>query len=219
MFAAFGLYGFLAYRALQGLMTVGDLVMFYQGIQRGQNSLSQLLASIAVLYENNLFLSNIHEFLALKPKVTDSVHPVKPAGRIRQGILFHDVRFGYPNLDRMVLDTINLHIRPGEHIALVGENGCGKTTLVKPLSRLYDPTAGSITLDAKSEYEVFKKFHQLSLGRTVIMISHRLSTVKMADRIYFLENGTIIESGSHGELIDQGGKYAYMFERQAQYYR
>jgi ATP-binding cassette subfamily B protein len=242
------------------------------------------------------------------------------------------LQFRYPNSDRTVLDNINLHIRPGEHIALVGENGCGKTTLVKLLSRLYDPTGGTITvdgvdlrnlslqafrrkigvvfqdfakyqlsakeniwfgdvatppdvegienaarkagahnsivtlsagydtvlgklfangeelsigewqkvalaraffreaeiiildeptsaLDAKSEYEVFRKFHQLSRGRTVILISHRLSTVKMADRICFLEHGKVIESGSHDELMNRGGKYAYMFEKQAQYYR
>ena len=242
------------------------------------------------------------------------------------------MKFRYPKSERTVLDGISLRIRPGEHIALVGENGCGKTTLVKLLLRLYDPTDGAITLDgidfrdlsvrslrrrisvvfqdhaiyhvsakeniwfgdvevppeeqriigaaqragahktiaglpagydtmlgksfadgeelsigewqklalarafwrqadiivldepssaldAKAEYEFFNKFHQLSAGRTAILISHRLSTVRMADHIYFLENGIILESGSHDELIGQGGKYAYMFERQAQHYR
>jgi ATP-binding cassette subfamily B protein len=74
-------------------------------------------------------------------------------------------------------------------------------------------------LDAKAEYEVFKKFHQLSKGRTAILISLRLSTVKMADTIYVLEHGIIVESGTHEELIHHGGKHAYLFERQAQYYR
>jgi ATP-binding cassette, subfamily B, bacterial len=328
----FALYGFFAYRALQGLMTVGDLVMFYQALQRGQTSMAQLFGSIAVLYENNLFLSNVLEFLALKPKVIDPPRPKKPASNNREGIVFHDVKFRYPNSDRTVLDGISLRIRRGEHIALVGENGSGKTTLVKLLLRLYDPTDGAITidgidlreqslqslrrnisvvfqdyaryhlsakeniwfgdvdvppdeqriinaarksgahqtisglpagydtmlgkwfadgeelsigewqkialaraflreadiiildeptsaLDAKAEYEVFNKFHQLSANHTAILISHRLSTVKMADHIYFLENGRIVESGSHDELIGQGGKYAYMFERQAQNYR
>src|SRR5262249_40192 len=81
---------------------------------------------------------------------------------------------------------------------------------------LDEPTSA---LDAKAEYEVFNKFHQLSAGHTAILISHRLSTVKMVDRIYFLENGKIVESGSHDELIEHGGKYAYLFERQAQHYR
>src|SRR5215471_12394379 len=328
----FALYGFLAYRALQGRMTVGDLVMFYQAVQRGQGYISQLLGSIALLYENNLFLTNIHEFLAFQPKVTDPQRPKSLTGAVREGIAFHDVKFRYPKSERSVLDGISLRIRPGEHIALVGENGCGKTTLVKLLLRLYDPTDGAITLDgidfrelsvrslrrrisvvfqdhaiyhvsakeniwfgdvevppeeqriigaaqragahktiaglpagydtmlgksfadgeelsigewqklalarafwrqaeiivldepssaldAKAEYEFFNKFHQLSAGRTAILISHCLSTVRMADHIYFLENGIILESGSHGELIGRGGKYAYMFERQAQHYR
>jgi ATP-binding cassette subfamily B protein len=328
----FALFAFFAYRVLQGFMTVGDLVMFSQAVQRGQSYLGQLFGSIATLYENNLFLSNVLEFLALKPKVIDSPRPKKAAGNNREGIVFHDVRFGYPNSERTVLDGISFRIPRGQHIALVGENGSGKTTLVKLLLRLYDPTDGVITLDgvdlrdlslqslrrnisvvfqdyskynlsvkeniwlgdvdlpadeqriinaakksgahqtiaglpagydtllgkwfeageelsigewqkialaraflreanliildeptsaldAKAEYEVFNKFHQLSSDRTAILISHRLSTVKMADHIYFLENGKIVESGSHDELIGHNGKYAYMFERQAQNYR
>jgi ATP-binding cassette, subfamily B, bacterial len=75
----FALHGFLAYRAVLGLMTVEDLVMFYQAVQRGQSYLGQLLGSVAVLYENNLFLSNVHEFLALKPRVIDPPSPKRPA--------------------------------------------------------------------------------------------------------------------------------------------
>jgi ATP-binding cassette subfamily B protein len=329
---SFAVYAFVVYRAVQGSMTVGDLVMCYQAIQRGQAYLTQLMNSFAVLYENNLFVSNVHEFLALEPKVLDPPHPRPVNVAEGDGIRFHNVGFRYPNSDRIVLDAINLHIRPGEHIALVGENGSGKSTLVKLLLRLYDPASGSITLDGvdlrelslaelrrkisvvfqdyaryhlsvkeniwfgdvhappeeervaraarnagadklimglpgrfdtllgkwfaggqelsvgewqkialaraffreadliimdepssaldpKAEFEVFSDFHRLSLGRSAVLISHRLSTVKMADRIYFLENGRIVEKGSHDELIDRRGKYAFMFERQAQHYR
>ncbi|HEY9797005.1 MAG TPA: ABC transporter ATP-binding protein, partial [Leptolyngbyaceae cyanobacterium] len=74
-------------------------------------------------------------------------------------------------------------------------------------------------LDPKAEYEVFKKFRQLIKDQAAILISHRLSTVKMADRIYLLEKGRIVESGTHDELIQLGGTYAQLFETQAQNYR
>ena len=329
---AFALFGFLAYRAVHGLMTIGDLVMFYQAVQRGQTYLNQFLGSIANLYENNLFLSNVLEFLALKPKITEVPQPKSVARPLQSGIVFQNVSFHYPGSDRAVLDRVTLSIRSGEHIALVGENGSGKTTLVKLLSRLYDPTAGVITfdgrdirelslrelrqritvvfqdygryyltareniwlgnvelppkqdhivtaarqagvdeaiaklragydtvlgkwfeggeelsvgewqklalarafmrdaeiivldeptsaLDPRAEYELFKKFHELAKGRTAILISHRLSTVRMADSIYVLENGQIMESGTHDQLVSDGGNYANLFETQAQYYR
>jgi ATP-binding cassette subfamily B protein len=329
---AFGMYAFLAYRALYGLITLGDLVMFYQAVQRGQSYLSQFLGSIAQLYENNLFLTNVHEFFALKPKVVEHPHPKSIARPFREGMIFRGVSFHYPASNRKVLNQIDLRIRPGEHIALVGENGAGKTTLIKLLARLYDPTEGRITLDgidlkeislrelrrqisvvfqdyakyqltvkenirlgdidvpandqriikaahdagaekvifglkngydtvlgswfenaselsigewqkialaraflrnsaiivldeptsamdARAEYELFNKFHQLAKGRTAILISHRLSTVRMADRILVLEDGRIVEGGTHDELLHHGGKYADLFETQARYYR
>jgi ATP-binding cassette, subfamily B, bacterial len=74
-------------------------------------------------------------------------------------------------------------------------------------------------MDAKAEFEVFERFHRLMKGKTAILISHRLSTVKMVDKIYVLDGGKIVESGTHDELVDHGGKYADLFETQAQYYR
>jgi len=328
----FGLFAFLAYRSIHGLITLGDLVMYYQAIQRGQGFLRDVLNGMAGLYEDNLFLSNLYEFLDLKPRLAEPSHP-KPIPQLANtGIEFNHVTFQYPGESRKVLDDITLRIRPGEHIALVGENGAGKTTLIKLLCRLYDPTEGKITLDgvdlrqcritdlrreisvifqdyvryhltareniwlgnthlppdqeaivtaarqagvdeviagltngydtvlgkwfeggeelsvgewqklalaraflrnaqiivldeptsamdAKAEYEVFKKFHELAKGRTAILISHRLSTVKMADYIYVVEDGKIAESGTHDDLVDRGGRYADLFETQAQYYR
>jgi ATP-binding cassette subfamily B protein len=328
----FALYGFLAYRAVHGLLTLGDLVMFYQAIQRAQNALYQVLQSVAEIYENRLFLTSVREFLALEPNIENTTAVTPRVTTLHRGIELHDVRFRYPGADRDVLNGVNMTIGCGEHVALVGENGCGKTTLVKLLCRLYDPDGGRImldgtdlremqladlrrkmgvvfqdfakynvsaqdniwfgsvedapdhpriqaaattagihdklcsltrgyetilgkkfeagaelsggewqkvalaraffrdseivildepssALDAKAEYELFEKFHQLFENRTAVLISHRLSTVRMADRIYFLENGTVLEAGSHEELVHRGGKYAHMFERQAQHYR
>lgn len=330
--AVYGSFLFVGYRTVMGNLTLGDLVMFYQAFQRGQGFLQSFLNSLASLYEHNVFIANLYEFLDVPRKVLDPEDPVPPPQPIRQGIEFRDVRFRYPTSERSVLEGVNLTIRPGEVVALVGANGSGKTTLVKLLCRLYDPDSGSILLDgidlrrfttnalrreisvifqdyahynlsaaenigfgdvtrtdnrdaiiaaaqhsdahetitslpqgydtvlgkmlengeelsigqwqkialaraflresqvivldeptsamdAKAEAEVFEKFRELLDGRTAILISHRLSTVRMADMIYVLDDGRIIESGSHDELIDRRGTYAHLFETQARYYR
>lgn len=329
--AVFLSYSFIAYKTVQGSITIGDLVMFFQAFQRGQAFLTEMLRSLAGLYEDNLFLKNLSEFLDLEPKINIPCE-VTPFPDMKQGSITIDhVDFNYPNSKRDVLKNISLTIQPGEHIALVGENGSGKTTLVKMLCRLYDPDKGKIlfnttdlkdlhateirqnisvifqdyvkynltareniwlgnigssiedeeiikaakqsgahevitglnqgydtvlgkvfengeeisigewqkialaraflrqapilildeptsSLDAKMEYEIFQQFHQLTLGRTAILISHRLSTVRMADRILVMKNGKISENGTHAELMKSQGLYAEMFTRQAENY-
>jgi ATP-binding cassette subfamily B protein len=327
--AIYGSLAFIAYRTVQGTNTLGDLVMYYQAFQRGQGFLQGMLGGLAGIYEDNLFLSNMYEFLDLKRKVVEPAQ-ARPVPRPMQtGIVLSHVGFQYPTGARKVLEDVSLAIRPGE---VVGENGSGKTTLVKLLCRLYDPTGGTITLDgvdlrrfetaalrrefsvlfqdyaqyhltareniwfgdtslppdhervvaaardsgaddvirglpkgyetvlgklfeegedlsigewqkvalsraflrdaqilvldeptssldAKAEQAVFENFRKLASGRTAILISHRFSTVRMADRIYVLRDGRIIEGGTHEELIRSGGTYAHLFETQARQYR
>jgi ATP-binding cassette subfamily B protein len=330
--AIYGSYAYVAYQTMWGKITLGDLVMYYQAFQRVQGSLQLILGNLAGLYEDNLFLSNLYEFLDLKRTVIEPVHARPVPQPMQRGILLNHVSFQYPAGTRKVIEDISLTIRPGEVVALVGENGSGKTTLIKLLCRLYDPTGGTITIDgvdlrqfetkalkheiaiifqdyahyhltareniwfgntalppdhervivaarrsraddvisalphgydtilgkwfddgeelsigewqkvalarafmrdaqiivldeptssmdAKAEYEVFQSFRQLVSGRTAILISHRFSTVRMADRIYVLKHGSVIEGGTHEELINRQGFYAGLFERQARSYR
>ncbi len=329
--AVFGSYTFIAIRAVHGAITIGDLVMYFQAFQRGMSSIRNVLGGMAGLYENNLFLSNLYEFLDLEPKVVERLD-AKPVPRpLQTGFVLQNVGFRYPGGDKNALDDINMTIQTGEIIALVGENGSGKTTLIKLLCRLYDTTEGEIyldgedishymksdlfreisvlfqdyshyqltareniwlgnthlpaeqesiekaakqagvddtlkqlpkgyetilgkwfeggvelsigewqkvalaraflrdsqiivldeptsSMDAKTEFEVFEGFRKILKNRSAIIISHRFSTVRNADRIYVFEKGKIVESGSHDELIELNRKYANMYAIQARYY-
>lgn len=326
------IYAFILYQTLRGTLQLGDLVLYHQALQRGQSSLKSLLTGVSGLYEDNLFLTNLYEFLDLTPKIVAPAHPKAMPNPLKKGIVFEHVDFQYEGTTRQALKDISLTVRPNETIALVGENGSGKTTLIKLLCRLYDPTHGRITLDGvdlreldvselrqqisvvfqdyakyhlsaqdniwlgnvqlspedsavieaakrsgahevirrlpqaydtmlgklfrggeelsigqwqkvalaraflrdsgvivldeptsamdpKAEYEVFKQFRELIKDQAAILITHRLSTVKMADRIYVMKEGRVIESGSHEELVDCQGLYANLFETQARNYR
>ena len=330
--AMFFIYGFVAYQALNGVITLGDVAMYFAAFQRGRGLLQQLLFGIARFYENSLFLSEFSAFLALEQRVLDSKDPLPVPLPLRKGIVFDNVEFRYPGALRPALGQIDLAARPGECIAIVGRSGSGKTTLVKLLCRMYDPTSGQITVDdialqkfSKQQWlrgisayfqesgkyyvsareniafgDLVKKeddeavtaaarrsgahdligqlrngydtvlgtvleqgselsmgeWQKVALARTylrdarilildeptnamdalseqqalehiwdvptdciTVLISHRLSAVRRADRVYMLSNGRIVESGTHEELLECGGKYAEMFAAQARYYR
>jgi ATP-binding cassette, subfamily B, bacterial len=137
----------MAWRAVRGLISLGDLALFYQAFQQGLRLMRSLLENIGQLYANSLFLGNLFEFLALKPKVLDPPAPSKLPATIRQGIRFRDVTFHYPGSERVALRNFDLEIAAGQIVAIVGPNGAGKSTLLKLLCRFYDPDDGRIELD------------------------------------------------------------------------
>jgi ATP-binding cassette subfamily B protein len=306
--------------------------MYFVAVQRGQSQMQSLFTGLGSLYEDNLFLARMEEFMAVEPEVVAPPES-KPVPRpILEGIRFEGVSFRYPGSSRPLLEEIDLTIHPNEVVALVGPNGAGKTTIVKLLCRLYDPVEGRITidgvdlrdirpedlrreisvvfqdffryfltardniwfgdierpregveivqaasipgaddflrrlpqgydtdlgrlwedgeelstgewqkialargffreaqllvvdeptsaLDAIAEAELFETLHRLARGQATLLISHRFSTVRMADRIYVVERGRILESGTHDELLSMNGKYAHMYRLQAAPYR
>ena len=328
----YGAYAYVILETLQGKMTVGTLTFLTGAIAGASANLQMIISTFSSIADQSLFLTDLLQFFAVRPTVFSKPNALKTPRPIKQGIEFRDVAFFYPGSDRPVLRNSNLFQKPDERIALIGENGEGKTTIVKLLTRLYDPTAGQIlldgvdlreydlddyasniavifqdfmrydmtaweniavgqigarenldrvelaakkslaegvikklpngydqmlgrrfetgvdlsggewqkvalaraylrdaqilvldeptaALDARSEHEVFERFAELTKGKMALLISHRFSTVKMADRIIVLEKGVIAEQGRHEQLMAHGGRYAEMFELQASSYR
>lgn len=328
----YGAYAYVIYRTVNGDLSWGSLQFLAGALGGASNGIQSLFSTFSSVADQSLFLSDLIEFLKVRPSVQSKPDAIPAPRPMNDGIAFEDVSFVYPGNSRLVLDRVNLRIGIGERIALVGANGQGKTTLVKLLVRLYDPTAGRIlldgvdlreyrvedlhreigvifqdfmhydltarqniaagrmernarddeielaarkslanavisrlplgydqllgrrfdggvdlsggewqkvalaraylrdaqllvldeptaALDARSEYEVFQRFADLTAGKTALLISHRFSTVRMADHIVVLADGQIAEQGSHAELLAGRGHYAGMFELQAASYR
>jgi len=145
--AVFGTFAFIAWRTIQGVISLGSLVMYYQAFQTSLNSLQSVLGGLAGLYEDGLFLAYYQEFMELEPEIRAPAEPRPVPRPVRQGVRFEGVGFSYPGSERTAIERLDLELRAGEVTALVGGNGSGKTTLVKLLCRLYDPAEGRVTFD------------------------------------------------------------------------
>ena len=329
----YGAYVFAIWQAVTGRYpSVAAFALVTQAIQQSSSNFQQAFSTASGIADQALFLTDLIDFFAIKPTVQNRPNALPVPKPIRRGFEFRNVSFAYPGTTRMVLKNFNFTIEPGERIALIGENGQGKTTVVKLITRLYDPTEGQIlldgvdlreysmedlhhemgvifqdfmryemtvreniavghievphtdeeiraaadkslaaevvkkvaggydqmlgrrfvsgvdlsggewqrialaraylrdaqllildeptaALDARSELEVFERFAELTMGKMALLISHRFSTVRMADRIVVLAGGRLVEEGTHQRLMALGGRYAEMFEMQAASYR
>jgi ATP-binding cassette subfamily B protein len=325
-------YAFVIWRTVTGDLTIGTLTLLAGAILQASSNIEQIFSTFAGIGDQALFLTDLLAFFDMKPTIQSKPNALPAPRPIVQGVEFRNVSFSYPGNSRKVLDRINFKLHINERLALIGENGQGKTTIVKLITRLYDPTEGQIlldgidlreynlddlhreigvifqdfmryemtaaeniavgrieeiknvdllkraahksmadetigrlplgfdqmlgrrfeqgvdlsggewqkvalaraylrdaqllildeptaALDARSEFEVFHRFAELTAGKMALFISHRFSTVRSADRILVLENGKIAEEGTHDELSRRGGRYAEMFEMQASSYR
>jgi ATP-binding cassette subfamily B protein len=325
-------YIFAVWKTVTGVFSFGTLTLLANAIREASSNLQQTFSTLSTIADQALFLTDLIAFFEMRPTIQSKRNALPAPRPIRTGFEFRNVSFRYPGSSRLVLNGLNFHLRPGERVALIGENGEGKTTIVKLLTRLYDPVEGQVlldgvdlreynledlykeigvifqdymryemtareniavgrieqlenlplvrqsaqksmanevvaklpagyeqmlgrrfdggvdlsggewqkvalaraylrdaqvlildeptsALDARSEYEVFQRFAELTAGKMAIFISHRFSTVRMADRIVVLEHGRIAEEGDHDALTNLRGRYAEMFELQAASYR
>lgn len=328
----YGAYVWIIYQTVVGKLQIWQLIFLTQTVTNAANNISQIFSTLSGIADQALFLTDLLAFFEMKPTVVSKPNALMAPRPIRQGFEFRDVSFSYPGTDRRILRDLNFRLEPGERIALIGQNGQGKTTIVKLMTRLYDPTKGKVlldgvdlrdysieslcgeigvifqdfmryemtareniavgrisylndqakiagaaeksladgvieklagrydqmlgrrfeggvdlsggewqklalaraylreaqvmvldeptaALDARAEFEVFERFNELTVGKMALFISHRFSTVRMAERIIVLEDGAIAEEGNHDRLVELGGRYAEMFELQAASYR
>jgi ATP-binding cassette subfamily B protein/ATP-binding cassette subfamily C protein len=332
--AFYGMYALMAGRAARAEISLGDLTLYIAVFRQGQGAIQSILQAVGAMYEDALFMSNLFDYLAIQTGgEAPRVAPPRAPGRGTPGAIeLVGVSFRYPGREEWALRDLTLTIAPGEKLGLVGENGAGKSTMVKLIMRLYDPTEGEIryggvdlrdmdprelrgrigavfqdfvryqftaaenigvgsppriedrariaeaarrggaaavvealprgydtvlggwfeaghelsagqwqklavsrafmrdeaevlvfdeptaAIDAEGEHELFQRFQALAADRTAIVISHRFSTVRIADRIAVLHGGRLEELGSHRELVARGGRYAHLFNLQAQGY-
>lgn len=325
-------YAYIAWRTIRGDFSIGDLTFLSGSFLRLRQLLEGLLTGFSQVAGQALYLDDLFSFFAIEPEIRSHPNALPVPRPIREGFVFENVGFRYPDAERWAVRHLDFQLAAGEVIALVGENGAGKTTLVKLLARLYDPDEGRIlldgrdlrdydlddlranmgvifqdfvryhlsagenigvglveamhdnarirdaahraladevidalpdgyeqligrrfktgvdlsggqwqkiaiaraymreaqvmildeptaALDARAEFQVFQRFKELSEQRTAVLISHRFSSVRMADRILVLADGRIEASGTHEQLMAEGGRYAELFELQAAGYR
>ena len=319
-------------KAVNNQITAGNILLFIQALNNIQTSLQVLFGEFFSLQEVLIFMERLFEFLDSKPTMELTFSDRNVPIPITSGIVFDNVSFTYPD-GRVALDRVSFTLKPGKTVALVGENGAGKTTIIKLLARLYDPSAGKIlidgidlkkfdlnqwrqqigvvfqdfcrysltvgenialgdltalekleklklaaseagiadkidrlenqyqtllgkqfdgtelsggewqkiaiarafirekrsqllvldeptaALDPRSEYEIYNRFSELVQGKTAILVTHRLASVSMCDLIMVLKAGKLIELGTHRELLQKQGEYAYLWQIQAQAYQ
>jgi ATP-binding cassette subfamily B protein len=145
--AFYGAYIAMAIQAARGAISLGQMTLYVVAFRQGQQAFQSILAAIGSMFEDNLYMSNLFNYLAIKTH--DVGRKELPAVRDEKGIRFEGVGFKYPGSDKWALRDITLFIPAGQSLALVGHNGAGKTTFIKLLTRLYEPTEGRILLDGR----------------------------------------------------------------------
>ncbi|MBQ2998970.1 MAG: ABC transporter ATP-binding protein, partial [Clostridia bacterium] len=196
------LFAYVAYHVVYSSAQIGDYSLYTGALTSIVTTVSALINVSAAVYEGTLFIDNLITFMKEEPTVVPSIDPPAPvASGVPHTIEFCDVCFAYPGTTRYVLDHVSLTIRPGETAVLVGLNGAGKTTFLKLLTRLYDPTEGKILLDGRDlrEYEPTELYRIFG----IIFQDFGKYAVSVSDNVRF---GDIYREGSAEEIAEAAKK-------------
>jgi ATP-binding cassette subfamily B protein len=147
--AFYGCYAVMAIAAATGRLSLGNLTLYLVAFRQGQQAFQSMLSAIGGMYEDNLYMSNLWSYLAIATSRAPQSLPPAATDTTETGIRFVGVGFRYPGQQEFALRGLDVYVPRGRSIALVGHNGAGKTTLVKLLTRLYEPTEGTILLDGR----------------------------------------------------------------------
>jgi ATP-binding cassette subfamily B protein len=154
--AFYGCYGLIVASTVRGKLSLGDMTLYLVAFRQGQQSFQSILTAVAGMYEDTLYMSNLFDFLSIPVETPPALMPAAngapralPAPATELGIRFENVGFRYPGSERWALRGVNLFVPRGQSLALVGQNGAGKTTFIKLLTRLYDPSEGRVLLDGR----------------------------------------------------------------------
>src|SRR4051795_6409731 len=161
----YGAYAYVIWRTVKGSLSIGTFYFLITAIMQASSTIQQVFSTLSGIADQALFLTDLLAFFDMKPTIRSKPNALPAPRPIRQGFEFRNVSFHYPGSQRLVIDHLNFHLHPGERVALIGENGQGKTTIVKLITRLYDPTDGEILLDGVDlrEYDLEDLYREIGV--------------------------------------------------------
>ena len=199
-------YVFVIWRTASGALSIGSMTFLTLAIQQASSNIEQIFSTIAAIGDQALFLTDLLAFFDMKPTIQSKPNALPAPRPITQGFEFRDVSFSYPGNSRRVLDHINFRLHTGERLALIGENGQGKTTIVKLITRLYDPTEGQILLDGIDlrEYDLEDLHREIGVIFQDFMRYEMTALENIAvGRVEAISNLELLKSAARKSMADQ----------------
>ena len=188
------------------MFSFGTLTLLANAIREASSNLQQTFSTLSTIADQALFLTDLIAFFEMRPTIQSKPNALPAPRPIQRGFEFRNVSFRYPGSSRLVLNRLNFHLRPGERVALIGENGEGKTTIVKLLTRLYDPSEGQVLLDGVDlrEYDLEDLYREIGVIFQDFMRYEMTARENIAvGRIEQIENLELLRQSAQKSMADE----------------